>query len=354
MLGANQVTSGDRVPWGDVGHGWYLTLVDQGHRGEFGIDAAHQLLDLVDPRGGRYQMARTAVAEDGLTGYRRLMDWSVDGHRALVMVGEGTPRARVIEYHLRSGHREVVSLGQRISTVSLGPRGSLFASRYGGNGGALLRLNADGSHELLMRHADGMALPSRSGHRIVVASARYHDHTFQVLTGHGTLIRTLGLPRKCWAGRWWTAGVVMASCYSHAGPTRLYAVPLDGSAPTAITGRHGARGGEPGDLDARPIAGTTFLEEAGPCGFVFVARQHADGSVTRVHVPGSTGNVYLLGTRGHRLVLRTGVSCDGGSTQDAITHFDPTTHAGRVVSALPAGEAFGTVLAFGERRTTFR
>jgi hypothetical protein len=85
-----------------------------------------------------------------------------------------------------------------------------------------------------------------------------------------------------------------------------------------------------------------------------VARQHADGSVTRVHVPGSTGNVYLLGTRGHRLVLRTGVSCDGGSTQDAITHFDPTTHADRVVSALPAGEAFGTVLAFGERRTTFR
>jgi hypothetical protein len=63
--------------------------------------------------------------------------------------------------------------------------------------------------------------------------------------------------------------------------------------------------------------------------------------------------VYLIGRRGHRLVLRTGVSCDGGAARDAITHFDPVTHDDVVVAELPLNEAYATILAFGERRTTF-
>jgi hypothetical protein len=342
---------GDRVPWSEVGRGWYLTLIDQGTRGDYGIDPDHQLLDLVDPLGGRYQLVESSVGKDDV-GYRHLMDWSVDGRRALVIVGEGTPRARAVDYHLRSGRRQVFSLDKRISTVSLGPQGSLFATRYGGNGGALLRLGGDGSTQLLMPDTDQLPLPTRSGHRVVVAPAGYHQHSFQVLTGHGTVARTLALPHKCSATRWWSAGTVMASCYTRLGGTRLYAVPVDGSAPFALTARHGRHSPDLGDLDVRDLGGTTYLEASGPCGVVFLARQHADGSATRVRVPHSTGNIQLLGTRGHRLVLRTGMSCDGGPTHDAITQFDPSTHANRVVAELPVGEAYGTVLAFGERHTT--
>lgn len=351
VLGPNRVATGDRVPWEEVGHGWFLTLLDQGTRGAYGVDPHHQLLDLVDPRGGRYQLAKSAVGTDD-AGLRRLMDWSVDGRRALVMVGEGTPRARAIDLHLRSGRRQVFTLDRRISTVSLGPHGSLFATQYGGNGGALLRLNADGTHELLMRDTDQLPLPTRSGHRVVVAPAGYHQHTFRVLSGHGAVVRTLSLPHKCSATRWWSAGTVLASCYTRLGGTRLYAVPIDGSAPSALTATHGRHSADLGDLDARVLGGTTYLEAAGPCGVVALARQRADGSASRVRVPESTGNVYLLGTRGRRLVLQTGISCDGGGNQDAITHFDPSTHANRAVAKLPVGEAYDTVLAFGERHTS--
>ncbi len=351
VLGANQVALGGRVPWDRVGHGWYLTLIDQGTRGDHGIDPDHQLLDLVDPFGGRYQLEKTDVGQQG-HGYRRLTDWSADGRRALVLVDGGTPGAYAVDYHLRSGRGHVIPLSQEIAAVSLGPHHSIYASTYGGNGGALLRFDDTGTREVLLRHTDGMAMPSPDGHRVVVAPAGYHQHTFQVLSGHGTVVRTLDLPHKCSATRWWAVRTVMASCYTRLGPTRLYAVPVDGSAPTPISARHGRNTADLGALDARELGGTTYLESAGPCGEVFLARQHAGGSATEVPVPGSTGNVYLLGTRGHRLVLQTGFSCDGGPSHDAITHFDPATHADRVVAELPVSQEYGTVLAFGERRTT--
>ncbi len=351
VLGANEVAMGDRVPWGEVGHGWYLTLIDHGTRGDDGIDPDHQLLDLVDPLGGRYQILQTDVGRRG-RGYRRLTDWSADGRRALLLVDGGTPHAYAVDYHLRSGRGQLIPLGKGVATVSLGPGDSIYATTYGGNGGVLMRFNYTGTREVLMHHTDGMALPSRAGHRIVVGPSEFHRHTFQVLTGHGTVVRTLALPHKCSATRWWSAGTVLASCYTRLGRTRLYAVPIDGSAPTALTAEHGKHSADLGDLDARVLGGTTYLGAAGPCGVVFLARQHADGSATEVHVPGSTGNVYPLGTRGDRLVLQTGISCDGGPSHDAISHFDPSTHADHVVAELPAGEAYGTVLAFGERRTT--
>jgi hypothetical protein len=48
------------------------------------------------------------------------------------------------------------------------------------------------------------------------------------------------------------------------------------------------------------------------------------------------------------LVLHLGVSCDGGSTRDAITHFNPATGRNRIVAMLPLDEAYETILAWGE------
>jgi TolB protein len=142
----------------------------------------------------------------------------------------------------------------------------------------------------------------------------------------------------------------MASCFGDRGTTQLYAVPVDGSRGHWLTADHGRHSADLGDLDARRLHGTTYLEAAGPCGAVFLARQHRDGAATQIHVPRATANVYLLGTRGDDLVLQMGVSCDGGSSRDSISHFDPRTGRNHLVAELPRGEAYATVLGFAERR----
>jgi TolB protein len=85
---------------------------------------------------------------------------------------------------------------------------------------------------------------------------------------------------------------------------------------------------------------------------VFLARQHPDGTATKVNVPGTTENVYLLGTSHDRLVLQAGVSCDGGASRAAITHFDPSTHVDRVIALLPLNEDYQTIRAWREPRAT--
>ena len=353
ILGPNHVSTSDRVPWRQVGEGWYLTLIAQGSRGDFGINADHQLLDLVDPLGGRYQLAKTSVAKDG-TGYRHLADWSSDGRTALLLADQGTRRARAIRFDLRTGRSRVLPLGPGVATISMAPQRGVYAAMYGGSAGQRIqRLDADGASQRIARHTDGTVLPTADARQIVVAPQAQDSHELRVLDSDGHLIRTLPTPRPCAPTRWWDATTVLASCSRADGSTLLYAVPLDGGAPRPVSGDHGSGSLDLGDLDARKVGGSTYLEAAGPCGYVFLARQHADGTASRVRVPGSTGNVYLLGRRGHRLVLQTGVSCDGGPARDALTHFDPVTHHDRVVAELPADESYTTVLALGERRTTF-
>ncbi|HEX4471052.1 MAG TPA: hypothetical protein VH085_03725 [Nocardioides sp.] len=348
ILGPNQVTMGDHVPWDKVGQGWYLTLVDQGPQGELGIDARHQLLDLVDPLGGRYQLAKTAVGKDG-SGFRRLTDWSTDGTRAIELVDSSGAQQRAVLYDLKAGtHRRTV-LGKGVTGATFADDGSLYLTKAGGrNGSPLVRLNDDGPSIVLRRHTDGAALATPSGREVVTGTSSRRDHRLPVIGSRGQLVRTLTTPAECTPSRWWGLGVVMASCEWHRGTTRLYAVPLDGSPGHWLTADHGKKSADLGDLDARRLHGTTYLEAAGPCGVVFLARQHADGSATEVHVPRATQNVYLLGTRGDSLVLHMGISCDGGSSRDAITHFDPSADRNRIVAMLPVDEAYETIVGFDE------
>lgn len=348
VLGPNQVTMGDRVPWSQVGQGWRLTLINQGPHGEFGIDARHQLLDLVDPLGGRYQLAKTAVGQDG-SGYRRLVDWSTDGRTALEVVDPQKKPQRAVFYDLRAGTHRAVRVGDHVDSLRLGPHASLYETRYGGmRGEPLLRRYDDGTLQLLRRHTDGQPLTTRSTRRIVIGTHGDHDHRLLVLGGDGRLVRSLATPAKCTATRWWRHGVLMATCFGRHGASRLYAAPVDGGAGHWISADHGKRSADLGDLDARRLNGTTYLEASGPCGVVFLARQHRNGAATEVQVPKAVENVYLLGTRGHRLVLQMGVSCDGGMSRDAITHFDPRTSDNRVVALLPENEEYGPILGFAE------
>lgn len=348
LLGPNQVRLGD-VPWDQVGHGWYLTLVDQGPQGQFGIDARHQLLDLVDPLGGRYQLAKTAIGKDG-SNYRRLTDWSTGGRRAIELVDTKSKGQRAVLYDLPAGTHVRTDLGRGVIGATFADHGSLYLTKVGGRKGSpLLRLNEDGPTQVLHRRTDGKALATPSGGQVVTGTGSQSDHRLLVIGGTGQVVRTLSTPAKCSPARWWKPGVVMASCLvGKRLDERLYAAPLDGSAGHWISADHGKRSEDLGDLDARILHGTTYLEAAGPCGVVFLARQHADGAATKVNVPKATQNVYLIGTRGKSLVLHMGVSCDGGSARDAITHFNPSTDRNRLVALLPLDEAYNTILAFHE------
>ena len=238
--------------------------------------------------------------------------------------------------------------------ISMGPGGAVYAAMYGGDRGQrVLRIDPDGTSLPIARHTDGMVLPTPDARQVVVAPQSRDLHELRLVDGHGHPVRTLPTPGPCTPTRWWNAETVLATCSRPNGVTMLYAVPLDGSPPRPVSADHGRGSSDLGDIDARRLGGTTYLEASGPCGVVFLARQHADGTATRVRVPGSTGNVYLIGRRGHRLVLQTGVSCDGGAARDAITHYNPVTRDNEVVAELPLDESYATILAFGERRTTF-
>jgi TolB protein len=347
VLGPGQVTMGYDVPWDEVGPGWYLTLIDQGPTVEGGIVPKHQLLDLVDPRGGRYQLVKTAVGPDAANSHS-LVDWSTDGRMALEVVETRQGRERAVVYDLPHGTHRTVKLGRHLAPVLLAPHGSLYATGPVGDGQTLVRRDRDGAVHPLAEHTDGEPLSSPSMRRVVVGTSAHADHRLLLVNAHGRLIRSLHTPAKCAAVRWWRRGVVMARCFARA-TIRLYAVPVDGSRGHWLTAYHGKGSPDLGDLDLRRLRGTTYLEASGPCGVVFLARQHADGRATKVSVPMATENVYLLGTRAGRLVLRMGVSCDGNPARDAITHFDPRTGHNRIVAELPLDERYGRILGYAER-----
>lgn len=89
-LGPGQTGRRTDVPWSDVGPGWAL-VVTQAH------GATPSQLGLVDPSGGRYQLASSLP-----TG-ARVADWSAVGARVLLLssTAGGAQEATVID--LRSG-----------------------------------------------------------------------------------------------------------------------------------------------------------------------------------------------------------------------------------------------------------
>ena len=92
----------------------------------------------------------------------------------------------------------------------------------------------------------------------------------------GTPVKQLPVPdaSNCYPLRWWETDVALARCY---GPdfsySRLWRVPLDGSAPTPLTLKNdGTQGQDLGDLNAWQLPEGTFVQAAGGCGFVYLAK----------------------------------------------------------------------------------
>jgi TolB protein len=333
LLGSGQVALGSDVPWSQVGPGWRLTLLQQGkqHADVFAVSA--QMLDLVAPSGGRYQLFKSSTKD---VQPWRLDDWSSDGRTALLSRGDDGRWSTVVAVDLRSGSQ----LSLRVAHVW----GALL--RDDGSGvwvtAGMSRVRSiawDGS--VTRYRLGGPLLQGPEGR--VVGSGRSE---LTVLDQSG---RTTSVPTpmdRCLPVRWWSPGVVLTQCVNSQG-IRLVAIPLDGSRPTWISKPHGKDSIDLGDYDAYLLDGTTYLQVAGACGYTFLGRQNADGSITDVDPPDAIGNVTMQGVVKHALLVTHETSCEPpGPPVQVLAAYDPVAQTERVLTTLPEGERFARILAY--------
>lgn len=333
LLEAKEVGLGADVPWSQVGHGWRLSLLQQGKQQAEVFRVSAQMLDLLAPSGGRYQLFKTPTKD---TAPWSLEDWSSDGRTALLSRSDDGRWSTVVAVDLRTGSQ----LSLRIANVF----------------GALLREDGSG-----LWVSDGM-----SRVRSIAwdgAVTRYHVGGTLLRTADGRLIssgqseltildplgRTTSVPTpmdRCRAVRWWSPGVVLTQCANNRG-IRLVAIPLDGGRPTWISKPHGKDVIDLGFYDAYLLDGTTYLQVAGACGSTYLGRQEADGSVTEVNPPDAIGDVTMQGVVKHALLVTHQMSCEPpGPPVQVLAAYDPVTRTERVLAQLPGGERFGRMVPY--------
>jgi len=89
------------------------------------------------------------------------------------------------------------------------------------------------------------------------------------------------------------------------------------------------------------------VQDAGACGYIYLAKLGRTGRTTPVMVPGAVGSVFVQGAYGHQLALTSQFACQPGST--SLFWFDPATRAVTPLLGPRAnGGSVGTVILFGK------
>ena len=344
-----------RADTSQVGKGWFLTTVDHGPPRENGIEhATSQRLVLVAPTGERHRVLERKLGRHQ-RGRFTLTDWSPDGSTALLVVAPGTDRQRALVVDVPSGASRTVPLGAAVATVALAPDGTdLWGTGYapdGDTGARLFAIDRTGERTPLRSRLDGPWLASPDGTNAVTSGSDRQADVLRVLSAtDGSVLRRMPTRGHCQPVRWWSDTSVEVSCWG-SGRQTLSRIDVRSGEQTRIT--HGRAGRQDlGHLDARRVTSGLYVQVAGPCGYVFIARQHRNGTMSPVRVPHAVGNVLLVGATAHRLVLAHAISCDGSAPRAALTRFDPVTGHERVLTRLPADEAFDRILGYGERQAS--
>lgn len=340
-------TATPAAPASPAGPGWYLAQVDQGREGPYGIEARRTRLVLVAPDG-----SRTRVLERH-AGWR-LVDWSPDGATAL-LVAQDEEHPQVLRVDVATGETRRFDLPSNVAAVVLAPDGSgLLALGYEKRDAAPVSvIDWDGHRTGLVPDVSGPVLPSRDGTLLVSAGSGWRQQVIRVLdASDGSVVRRIETDGHCEPVRWWDDDQVLARCSHGYRPGFLALASTSTGTFTPLTDRSDRQRQDLGDLDARRTGSGLYLEIGGPCGYVYLARQHRDGSVTQVDVPHAVGNVLLLDSVGRRLVIQHAISCDGARPRSVIARFDPVTGRERVLAELARGQAFTTILRYGDRQPT--
>jgi len=318
------------VPWSEVGPGWILaewsstTAVPPGSTPA--PAPSPTTLYLVDPAGGRYVITTFPASTFNAPG--ELTAWSGDGRRALfaasVSVKGGTGLGTTItELDLSTASRHSFTIAGNAEKVGYTrPSGAAIVIALEANGVAATVERVDGSGAVQLSYpasfpgagsTAGGFLYSPDGTQLVLATSA----GLELVSNGGTPITALPIPANaayCIPQRWWDATTVLAECESAL--PRLWLVPLSGAAPTALTAALTGQDQDLGDEDAWALPSATYVQDAGPCGYQYLAKLQPDGTTTPVNVPGvQTGNsVLVAGADGSRLAIQATLSCGPGET----------------------------------------
>lgn len=322
--------SGGLVPWTWVDEDWVLVLYAATWDGA-------RILYLLGPYGDTYELF---VWPTSAIRPFDLQDWRPDGRAALVEVGLGLTSDREIQ---------LVDLPARTATTVL----SVPFASYGGpatftrpTGRDIVYSTGDAATEIVeVRYTDGSLFSTLLTHPRSADWRRPATWLYglegttavvgtgselQLLTNHGDLVRALDGPGiACEPVRWWDASTVLTRClapevlsYQPDGYyRRLWLVPVDGSAATALT----ALPTDPLDIvdfgysEAWSTSGRVFAQWTGDCGAAGIVEVAADGSTT-----GLTGQL-LIGLRQGNLVVRRWDACDMSPGSLHLTDLDGST-----------------------------
>jgi hypothetical protein len=289
-------------------------------------------LFLVDPKGGRYLVWQRRVINDSLTA------WSGDRKRALfVSYGAAT---RFLQVDLTTGVATALFAFPSSNTVFYEsvsytrPDGlALLITTQTNDEQLLQRFSLDGTVQLTYpgtfsnvgRYA-GHMLSAPNGLQLVMGAAR----GVAVVDNDGQVVSQILVPgvSGCTPTGWWSAGVVLASCFGASAAPRLYKIAISTSEVTSLTVT--PKPPDAGDLGAWPIGKSVYVQDAGGCGYVYLARLEADGRTTPVSVPDVVegDSVYVLGATKSELALEATIACGGG---ESALWFNPLTDHSTIV-----------------------
>lgn len=347
-LSAGQQGTQQQVPWSQVGPGWFLAEWQQA-----ASPAAPTWLFLVDPAGGRYLIDTFPANPASSTPYL-LIAWSGDGQRALLTSAAG---ATVGVLNLRTLALTEFGLGAGAGPLGFtAPDGlAIIANGSTGTGQVLQRFSLTGQLELSYPTSypgggtyEGSALYSADGTELAVGTST----GVEMLSNDGQDLSFLAVSSSvgyCTPDRWWSATVLLVGCDPDgSGIQQLWLVPTSGATPTALTASPPAAG-DVGDLDAWQLPSGTYLQDAGACGYVYVAKLASDGLTASVAVPGVPGgdSTVILGAQGNSLAIDALPACRQGAS---LMWFAPATNS---VTPLLGGAASGggtveSVFMFGQ------
>jgi hypothetical protein len=346
----------DTIPWSQVGPGWVLATWSPltGHRpGNTPTDepdpyTVSTTLYLVDPQGGRYPITTFPPAKGVAP---ELIDWSGDKTRAL-MSPLGMTKA-LIEVDLRTGKQTPITLSDPSADAQYTlPDGNALLVTNGGyhKQASMVRTDLTGKEQLsypIAQDFDGV-LSSPDGNELVLGTGS----GLALMSNEGTPGNALPVVGQtdCRPLRWWDADAktVLANCGSH--PSQLWLVPVDGTAPTALTApNQGQTGADLGDVDAWQLPAGTFVQDLGACGVIYLAKLNSDGTTTEVDVPDVRGgSINVIGVNGDSLRLQAKAACGGGQS---LVDYNPSVNTSTVLLGPPVnGGGVLSAMAFKGQR----
>ncbi|HEY7323851.1 MAG TPA: hypothetical protein VH520_03405 [Streptosporangiaceae bacterium] len=333
-----------------MGPGWILAEWSPAVNG-----SAATSLFLIDPAGGRY-LIDTFPANPTGSAPTNLAGWSGDGQRALLTGSSGASQT-VAVLTLRTLVTTQFGLGANAGSAGFTTPAGLAITATVGTGAQahIARFGLTGTLEM----SYPASLPGGAG--AYGGSAIYSPDGTELALGvtNGiVLMSNTGrterfLPVKpsvefCTPRRWWTPSELLVSCAPDgSGTLQLWLVPTSGAAPTALTASPPANG-DSGDLDAWQLAGGTYVEDAGGCGYVYLAKLQPSGLTTPVAVPGVPpgDSTVIRGAQGDRLAIDAQPACHQGAT---LLWFTPATNSETpVLGGTVNGGTVENAILFGE------